>query len=459
MRVHFIAIGGSVMHNLALALHKKGYRVTGSDDEIFEPACSRLKSAGLLPEHLGWDENRITKDMDALVLGMHAKPDNPELLKAKALGLKIYSFPEYIYEQSRNKKRMVIGGSHGKTSITAMVMHVLRCCNRTFDYMVGAQLEGFDLMVQLSDSAPVVILEGDEYPDSAIHKTPKFLLYQPDVALISGIAWDHINVFPTFDIYKEQFRKFAGLIPPDGVLIYNAEDENVNAIGEEYKNKIRCLAYHTPSYSVRHGVCYLAAGEKEIPLQVFGKHNLQNLSGAKLICNEAGVTDEEFYEAVASFKGAAKRLELLGRNSSTSVFKDFAHSPSKLKATIAAVKEQFPERKLVAVMELHTYSSLNKNFLEEYRGCMNGAEAKVVYFSAHALELKRMENLNAEEVKKYFGSPDVKVFSNSESLSDFLYRQQWENSNLLLMSSGNFDGMDLNLLTTFVLSPSEKLTE
>lgn len=452
MRVHFIAIGGSVMHNLALALHKKGYTITGSDDEIFEPAYSRLKSAGLLPEHIGWNENRITKDMDALVLGMHAKPDNPELLKAKSLGLKIYSFPEYIYEQSKNKKRIVIGGSHGKTSITAMILHVLRYCNKNFDYMVGAQLDGFDLMVHLSESAPVIILEGDEYPDSAINKTPKFHIYQPDVALISGIAWDHINVFPTFDIYKEQFRKFAALIPNDGVLVYNAEDENVNAIGEEFKNSIRCIPYHTPSYSVREGICYLSVNGRDIPLQIFGKHNLQNLTGAKLICREAGVTDDEFYKAMSSFKGAAKRLELLGKNSSSEIFKDFAHSPSKLKATISAVKEQFPNRKLVAVMELHTYSSLNKNFLEEYNGCMNQADIKAVYFSTHALELKRLEKLNADDVKKYFGDDEINVFSNKDSLTEFLHHQKWENANLLLMSSGNFDGMDLNALVTFVLS-------
>ncbi len=459
MRVHFIAIGGSVMHNLALALHKKGYTVSGSDDEIFEPAYSRLKSAGLLPEHIGWDESRITEDMDALVLGMHAKPDNPELLKAKSLGLKIYSFPEYIYEQSKDKKRIVIGGSHGKTSITAMILHVLRYCNRDFDYMVGAQLEGFDLMVHLSESAPVIILEGDEYPDSAINKIPKFHLYKPDVALISGIAWDHINVFPTFDIYKEQFRKFAELIPNNGALVYNAEDENVNAIGKEFKNRTRCIPYHTPSYSVREGICYLSVNGKDIPLQIFGKHNLQNLAGAKLICNEAGVTDKEFYEAIPSFKGAAKRLELLGKNSSVAVFKDFAHSPSKLKATIAAVIEQFPNRKLVAVMELHTYSSLNKNFLEEYHGCMSAADVKVVYFSTHALELKRLEKLNVDDVKKYFGDTGINVFGHKEALNNFLHDQEWRNANLLLMSSGNFDGMDLNSLVTFVLSSTLKPTE
>lgn len=450
MRVHFIAIGGSVMHNLALALNKKGYIVSGSDDEIFEPAYSRLKAANILPVNIGWDENRITKEVDAVVLGMHARADNPELVKAKALGIKIYSFPEYIFEQSKNKKRIVVGGSHGKTSITAMILHVLKYCNKDFDYMVGAQLEGFDLMVRLSESAPVIILEGDEYPDSAINKTPKFHLYKPDVALISGIAWDHINVFPTFEIYKEQFRKFTELLPANGVLIYNAEDGNVNEIGEEFRNKIRCIPYNTPAYTVRNGVCYLYENGIEIPLQIFGKHNLQNLTGAKLICNEAGVTDEQFYEAIQSFKGASKRMELIAKNSSCNIYKDFAHSPSKLKATISAVKEQFPERRLVAVMELHTYSSLNKNFLKEYDGSMSAADVKVVYFSAHALELKRLEKLDKKEVKNYFGDEDITVFSDSQSLLSFLKEQEWSNTNLLLMSSGTFDGMDLKQLTEFV---------
>ena len=363
MRIHLIAIGGSAMHNMALALHGKGYQVTGSDDEIFEPSKTRLKNKGLLPETMGWDAKRITKDIDCVVLGMHARKDNPELLRAQELGLTIYSYPEYIYEQSKDKKRVVIAGSHGKTTITAMVLHVLTVNNVDCDYMVGAKLEGFDTMVKLTKEAPVIILEGDEYLSSPTDRRPKFIHYRPHVALMSGIAWDHINVFPTFPEYCYQFELLVDVMEKDGTLIYFDGDENIQAIVK--KKNVRSIPYNSHPNVVKDGKTSLLAGGKELPMKIFGQHNLQNLSGAMLICKELGLSDEQFYTAIASFKGAAKRLEWVAGNDTCDVYKDFAHSPSKLKATTKAVKDQFPKRRLVACMELHTFSSLNEEFLKK----------------------------------------------------------------------------------------------
>jgi len=443
LRVHFIAIGGSAMHNLAIALHKKGYQVTGSDDEIFEPSKSRIASYGLLPEKFGWDENRITADIDAVILGMHARIDNPELLKAQELGLTIYSYPAYIYEQSKNKTRVVIGGSHGKTSITAMVLHVLEKCNFDFDYMVGAQLEGFETMVQLTD-APVIILEGDEYLSSPIDRRPKFHLYKPHIALISGIAWDHINVFPTFENYIEQFDIFINQIEPNGYLTYCENDIVLKKLVTKNTSKIKKEGYSTPANYIEKGITFLKTEIGNIPLMVFGDHNLQNINGAKLICNQLGVDDADFFRAIATFKGAAKRLELIAKSETTAVYKDFAHSPSKLKATTKAVKQQYPDRKVVACMELHTFSSLNKNFLSEYENAMSDADEAYVYYSEHTLAHKRLEHITPAEVKNAFASDNVEVINDSKQLVNVLENKNWNNSVLLLMSSGNFDGVDLN---------------
>ncbi len=454
MKVHFIAIGGSVMHNLAIALKQKGYNVTGSDDEIFEPAKSNLIKHNLLPEHLGWNDSQITEDLDAIVLGMHAKAGNPELEKAKKLGIKIFSYPEFIFEQSKNKKRVVIGGSHGKTTITSMVLHILKKQNLDFDYMVGASLEGFDVSVRLSESAPVIILEGDEYPDSALNQMPKFLIYHPDVALLSGIAWDHINVFPTFENYILQFKRFVESISKDGMFIFNSEDEIVSKIAEDVRAGLQIIPYSTPEFSIMNHTTFLIRNGNKMPLKIFGRHNLQNLMGATAVCNSLGVNEAECFEALKDFTGASKRLELLAAGETTAVFKDFAHSPSKLKATIAAVKEQFPERRLVACLELHTYSSVNENFLKEYRDSMSNAQIKIIFYDAHTFQLKNAALLNPVLILNSFNDEDIIVFTEIEKLSRFLQSQEWKNATLLMMSSGNFSGLDLQELSTFVTTHS-----
>jgi UDP-N-acetylmuramate: L-alanyl-gamma-D-glutamyl-meso-diaminopimelate ligase len=444
MKVHFIAIGGSAMHNLAIALVKKGYQITGSDDEIFEPSKSRLKKYGILPETEGWDAARINTELDAIILGMHARADNPELIKAKEFGLKIFSYPEYLYDQSKNKKRVVIGGSHGKTTITSMILHVLNHLHMDCDYMVGAQLEGFEVMVKITDDAPIMVLEGDEYLTSPIDRRPKFHLYKPDIALISGIAWDHINVFPIFEIYIEQFTEFARQITQNGTLIYCDADENVRTIGENVRNDIEALSYSTPEHVIEAGTTNILFDVKKIPLKVFGEHNLMNMEGARLVCNELGIPDLQFYEAIQTFKGASKRLELVAQNEYTSVFKDFAHSPSKLVATTKAVKKQFPERKLVACIELHTFSSLSENFLNHYRGCLDNADIAKIFFSPHALHLKKLPSISKEQVKEAFGNPDAEVYTDSKTLLNDLLLINWKNKNLLMMSSGNFEGIDID---------------
>lgn len=442
MKVHFIAIGGSAMHNLAIALHRKGYEVTGSDDEIFEPSKSRLASYNLLPQKEGWDENMIDEDLDAVILGMHARADNPELLKAQRSGLKIYSYPEYLYEQSKDKKRIVVGGSHGKTTITAMILHVLNYHHIDCDYMVGAQLAGFDVMVKLSDEANIIILEGDEYLTSPIDKRPKFHLYMPDVAVISGIAWDHINVFPTFDNYVEQFRIFANLISDGGALIYCKDDKAVEEVCNSSKTTIRKIPYCLPVYDIVDGKTFIISGSNKYQLEVFGRHNLLNMNAARSVCSELGVDNNNFYEAMTSFKGASKRLELVDQNETVSVFKDFAHSPSKLKATTSAVKEQFPNRKLIACLELHTFSSLTAEFLKEYKGTMDAADIAIVYFNPHTIEHKKLPPISVEQVKQSFGRNDIRVYNDSVEMTNDILKMRWENMNLLLMSSGNFDGID-----------------
>jgi UDP-N-acetylmuramate: L-alanyl-gamma-D-glutamyl-meso-diaminopimelate ligase len=434
------------MHNLALALHHKGYEVTGSDDEIFEPSKSRLEKHGILPTEMGWDSNNVSEDLDAVILGMHARADNPELLKAQEIGLKIYSYPEYIYEQTKDKTRVVIGGSHGKTTITAMILHVLNKCGVDTDYMVGAQLAGFDTMVRLTESAPFVILEGDEYLSSPIDRRPKFHLYKPNIALISGIAWDHVNVFPTFDNYVEQFDMFVELIEKGGKLIYCIDDPEVKKVAEESENEITLLPYSVPPHIIEGGVTSLLTHEGKIPLKIFGMHNLVNMNGARLVCGSLGISDSQFYHAIKDFQGASRRLELLADGNGTTVYKDFAHSPSKVKATVNAVKNQFDDRKLTACLELHTFSSLNLKFLEEYRQTMKEADEAVVYFNPHTIKHKKLPDLTKKEVRKAFGKQDLLIFTDIEEFRKHLLSTNWNKRNLLLMSSGTFDGTDLQKL-------------
>ena len=442
MRTHFIAIGGAAMHNLALALHHKGYLVTGSDDAIFEPSKSRLQKHGLLPEEMGWFPEKITSNIEAIILGMHAKADNPELLRAKELGLKIYSYPEFLYEQSKNKTRVVIGGSHGKTTITSMILHVMHYHNIEVDYMVGAQLEGFDTMVHLTEKNDFIVLEGDEYLSSPIDRRPKFHLYQPNIALLSGIAWDHINVFPTFENYVEQFEIFVNQITKGGILVYNEEDETVKKVAEETTNTIRKLPYQTPTYSVENGTTYLDTSEGPMPIEVFGAHNLNNLAGAKWICQNMGVDEADFYEAIASFKGASKRLEKIAEGKGKVAYKDFAHSPSKVSATTKAVKNQYPDRKLVACLELHTYSSLNAEFLKEYEGALDAADIAVVFYSPDAVKIKQLEEVTYDQIAQSFKRNDLIIYTNPTEFKDFLFSTNLDNSALLLMSSGNYGGLD-----------------
>ncbi|MCL2041829.1 MAG: Mur ligase family protein [Bacteroidales bacterium] len=506
--LHFIAIGGAAMHNLAIALHTKGYRISGSDDEIFEPSRGRLQRLGLLPEADGWYPEKITSDLDAVILGMHAKGDNPELLRAKELGLPIYSYPEFLYETAKEKRRIVIGGSHGKTTITAMILHVFQHAGVDFDYMVGAQLEGFEVMVRISD-APVMVFEGDEYLTSALDRRPKFHLYRPHIALISGIAWDHINVFPTFENYVEQFRTFIDVIEKDGTLIYCNQDETVRELAEStgcVKNQqsrhcegdspkqsgnndvipakagipqskdisgeiagqarndngllryarndgtqdfahvrtdIIKVPYGIAPHRIESGITYLTHENKETPLLIFGQHNLMNLEGARLVCNSYGIDDETFYDAIRSFSGASNRLELIFKNDETLVFKDFAHAASKLKATITAVKQQYPQRPLVACMELHTYSSLSEKFLPQYKDSMDDADIAFVYFNPHAIALKKLPPITPEQVAAGFGTKNIQIFTDSDLLWKRLKEIDLAGKNLLMMSSGNFDGKNI----------------
>ena len=445
MNIHFIAIGGAAMHNLAIALHKKGHKVTGSDDEIFEPSRGRLKKYGLLPADAGWNPEKITDSLDYVILGMHARSDNPELSEAKKKGLKILSFPEFIYEQTRNKTRIVIGGSHGKTTITSMIMHVLRELEYDFDYLVGSQLEGFETMVDFNPGSEYAIIEGDEYLASPLDPRPKFHLYHPDIGVISGIAWDHINVFPTFENYVEQFQKFADMLPDGGTLIYYLGDENVKKIAGALPVTVVKQPYAGFRPEKRGNQTIVKFEGKEYPLRIFGRHNLQNLEAAHLVCRSIGIAADDFFRVITSFSGAARRLEKIFEKPGLLVFNDFAHSPSKLKATIEAVKEQYPGRKLIACMELHTFSSLRKEFLQEYSGAMDKADVPVVIFNPENLKHKRLDPLNIEEVKLAFGRKDILVVTSGEQLESFLKQTiiQEKDAILLMMSSGNFFGIDL----------------
>ena len=442
MHIHFIAIGGSAMHNLAIALKNKGFVVSGSDDEIFEPSLTRLKINGLLPKQQGWHPENLNKGIDAVILGMHARADNPELIKAQDLGLKIYSYPEYLYEQTKNKTRVVIGGSHGKTTTTSMVMHVLKYHNVDFDYMVGANIEGFDTMVGLNNTSKIAIFEGDEYLSSPIDLRPKFLHYKPNIALITGIAWDHINVFPTFEGYVEQFRLFAQSIEPGGSLVWFGGDRLLSNIAAQISSETKTYEYTALKSSLKGRQTFVDTASGPVEVGVFGQHNFQNMAGAKKICELIGIGSNEFFEAIQSFSGSSRRLELIAENEQTSIYYDFAHSPSKLKATTEAVKNQFPDRKLIAIMELHTFSSLKKDFLPQYNMCMSAADSAFVYFNPHTIEHKKLEMINAHEVKDAFGG-GVEVFTDAGQLFKMISEMNLSNVTLLIMTSGNFSGKDI----------------
>lgn len=442
MRIHFIAIGGAAMHNLAIAVSKKaGYVVTGSDDEIFDPARTHLLNAGLLPDKSGWYPEKITTDIDAIILGMHAREDNPELLKAKELGIRIYSFPEYLYEQTKSKTRIVIGGSHGKTSTTAMILYALDKAGIEADYMVGAQIAGFDNMVRLSDTSKYAVFEGDEYLTSPLDRRSKFHLFHPHIAILTGIAWDHINVFPQFDLYVDTFRKFVDLIEPNGIFIYFDGDDNLRSIAASTRKDITLKPYNTPINTVEEGITYIT--EENIPLSIFGKHNLQNLHAAQLVCEQLGISQTTFYQYMSNFTGASNRLERIALKGDSIAFKDFAHSPSKLKATVNAVREQYPNKKLVACMELHTFSSLMADFLPQYKDCMTQADIAFVYFNPKVIEHKRLTPITKDEVKDAFGTENVTIFTDSELMQKQLKEIDYHNTALLMMTSGTFDGINI----------------
>lgn len=442
-KIHFIAIGGSVMHNLAIALKQAGHTITGSDDEIYEPSRTTLANHGLLPPHEGWHPDKLTPDLDAVILGMHAKKDNPELARAQQLGLKIYSFPEFIFEHAKDKQRIVIAGSHGKTTITGIIIHVLNYFKREFDYVVGARIKGIENTVKLSD-APIIIIEGDEYLSSPLDPTPKFLRYQHHIGLISGIAWDHANVFPSEEEYVKQFDLFADQTPKGGILIYCEQDSMALMIGKKERNDVLEISYKSHAHTADNdGQFYLTANKERYPIKIFGSHNFQNISGAKELLKKIGITPDQFLQAIASFEGASGRLQKVKANDHFAVYKDFAHAPSKVKATIKAVKEIYPSRDLVACVELHTYSSLNKKFIPQYKDSMKSAQVPVVYFDAQKIRAKNLEPLSEADIKTAFANPAIKVFQDIQQLKDFLLSQQWKNKNLLMMSSGNFGSLNI----------------
>lgn len=441
--IHLIAIGGAVMHNLAIALKKKGYAITGSDDEISEPSLTRLKQAGLLPEKTGWDPSKIHSNLDAVILGMHARKDNPELIKAKETGIRIYSFPEFIYENSVNKQRVVIAGSHGKTTITSMIMHVLNDIKKPFDYMVGASLEGFEDTVKLSEDAPVIIIEGDEYPSSCEDARPKFHLFQHHIGVITGIAWDHFNVFPTFEEYKKQFQLFADQTPVSGTLIYCEDDKNATEICTQERYCVKAIPYKKHPYFIRNNIGYLKTSSGDIDLKIFGEHNMKNINAALMVCQQLGIEDSDFYSAIRSFKGASRRLEKIKESGDTIIFHDFAHAPSKLRASSSAVKEQYPKQKLVACLELHTFSSLNKEFIKQYKGTFDSADIPLLYFNPATLLHKKLPPLSENEIMEAVGNKNLKIYTDSQKLHDDLITMDWKNKCLLMMSSGNFGGLDV----------------
>ncbi len=453
MRIHLIAIGGSAMHNIALALYYNHHTVSGSDDEIYNPARDRLDARGLLPQKMGWDPDRITKELDLVILGMHARPDNPELQRAKELNIPIYSYPAYVYEQAKRQKRVVIAGSHGKTTTTSMVMHVLKYLKKDFDYLVGAQLDGFETMARFSD-APVTIIEGDEYLSSPIDRRPKFLHYLPDLAVITGIAWDHINVFPDFEDYKNQFLLLAQSMPVSGKLFYYKNDPHLPKLMADASIVCKVIPYEGFNFRIKNNQTLLMPDSgKEIPLKIFGAHNLENLQAAYFLCLNLGVTSADFFSAIKTFKGAAKRLDFLCKTNTALAYKDFAHAPSKVKATTEAMKAQYPRRKLIACVELHTFSSLNKKFLSHYKKSLAAADRAFVFYSEHTLKMKKLPAIKPADIQKAFNHPNLTVIQNEYTMLDkALRRFGWKEQNLLLMTSGNFGGWDMKKEIRKILS-------
>jgi UDP-N-acetylmuramate: L-alanyl-gamma-D-glutamyl-meso-diaminopimelate ligase len=444
-------MGGSVMHSLAIVLKAAGHDVSGSDDEFFEPSRSALAEHGLLPQE-GWWPEKITENVDTVILGMHATKDNPELLKAQQLGLRILSFPEFIYEQSVDKQRIVVAGSHGKTTITAIICHVLRYFKREFDYVIGARVSGIENTVKLT-GAPIIIIEGDEYPSSALDPTPKFLRFQHHVGLISGISWDHVNVYPTEEEYVKQFDRFADQTPKGGILIYCEQDPMALMIGKKERADVLEISYKSHAHaSDNNGQSFLTNVKERYPIRIFGSHNFQNIAAAKEVLKKIGITPEQFFEAITSFEGASGRLEKVKDNTSATVYKDFAHAPSKVKATVKAVKEIYPSRDLVACLELHTFSSLNKRFLPQYKDSMKAAQVPVVYYNPEKMKRKNLEPLSEADIRSAFANPALTVFNDALKLEDFLRQQSWKNKNLLMMSSGNFGGIDIPVLADKILS-------
>ncbi len=450
MRIHLIAVGGAVMHNIAIALYNNHHTVTGSDDEIYDPSRSRLQKYDLLPQKMGWDANRITKEIDLVILGMHARKDNPELARAIELEIPVLSFPEYIYQHAKDKTRVVVGGSHGKTTTTAMIMHVLRELNYDFDYAVGAQLDGFETMVRFSD-APIMVIEGDEYLSSPIDRRPKFFHYQPDIAILTGIAWDHINVFPTFENYLSQFEQFITNLRQNTHLFYFGEDEHIQTVLDQKEVKTTASSYFGFDFKVENNQTYLLIEEESVPIQIFGAHNIQNLNAAFLACQQIGVSKKDFFKVIQSFSGAAKRLETLYESKELTIFQDFAHAPSKVKATTKAVRTRFPEEKITACFELHTFSSLNKEFLPHYQHSLQAADQAIVYYSEHTLKIKRLPFISKADIAHHFDHPNLVILSDETNFQDYLLEHFDPNGVLLLMSSGKFGGTNLKELV-------EKLT-
>ncbi len=445
IKIHFIAIGGSAMHNLALTLHDQGIQISGSDDIIYDPSKSRLKKAGILPEKFGWYPEKITPDLDAVIVGMHARNDNPELLRARELGLKIYSYPEFLFEHAKDKTRIVVAGSHGKTTVTSIVLHILHKAGVDTGYMVGSQLPGFDRMIRLTENANFMVLEGDEYPTSPLDPRPKFHLYKPHYTIITGIALDHINKFENWDVYVQQFEKYIQTIEPGGTLVYFKEDHRLKKL-TEIRNDIEKIPYNTPEYEVKNGIYHLVTAFGKIPLKIFGKHNMQNIEGARILLNSIGIDNETFYRHIRTFQGAAMRLETVYRNENLVIIRDFAHAPSKVKASVSAVRELYPDKQLTAVLEIHTYSSLNKKFLPEYKGTLNPADLSVVFYSPQAVQIKRLEPIDPAYIRQAFGKSDLKVFNDPEKFKEFLYQMDKTNRVILLMSSGHLGGLDLEKL-------------
>lgn len=446
------------MHSLAIALHHAGYLVTGSDDHIHNPARERLDALGLCPEKEGWNANLVHSGLDGVILGMHASEDNPELKKAQELGIKIYSFPEFIYEHSQDKQRIVVAGSYGKTTITAMIMHVLQKAGKRFDFMVGSQVPGFDNPVRLSEDAPVIVMEGDEYLASRLDPRPKFLLYHPHIILLSGISWDHINVFPTEVSYNLQFGKLIDSLPKAGYLIYNDTDKTVREMVHPIKDNesLYISPYSMPSYKITKegkysltlGNTSLAGltsigGEKET-MEVIGKHNMLNIAGAWKVCERLGIELKDFLKHMSSFRGAKSRLEMIFSNPKRKIYKDFAHAPAKVKATVEAVRELYPKQHLIVCFELHTFSSLNKEFIKLYAGTLKGADKKIVFMNPETEAAKKANPFSKAEIQTAFGDKNLFYVRDKKELALLLKHLNTGNDVFLMMTSGNFGGLALD---------------